>query len=124
MTALKEKVNELSNLIATGHTIKAMELFYANDVEMQENNELPRKGKILCISHEKENLQKVKNFAGKLLNQAIDDANGVVFSEWEIQCTYNDDSKYILTEVAVQHWADGLVVKENFYYKDFNKIES
>jgi S-ribosylhomocysteine lyase LuxS involved in autoinducer biosynthesis len=84
MATLKEKVNELNNLITTGNTVKAMELFYADDVEMQENNELPRKGKLFCINHEKENLQKVKNFVGKLLNQAIDNTNEIVFSEWEI----------------------------------------
>jgi hypothetical protein len=50
MATLKEKVNELNNLIATGNTIKAMELFYADDVKMQENNELTRKGKTSCIN--------------------------------------------------------------------------
>jgi hypothetical protein len=47
MATLREKVNELNNLIATGNTLKAMELFYADDVEMQENNEFPRKRKSL-----------------------------------------------------------------------------
>jgi hypothetical protein len=47
MATLKEKVNELNNLIASGNTVKAMELFYADDVEMQENDELPRKGKTI-----------------------------------------------------------------------------
>jgi hypothetical protein len=58
-----------------------------------------------------------------LLNQAIDETNKIVFSEWEIQCAYKDDSKYLLTEISVQHWADGLVVKEKFYYKGFIKVE-
>jgi hypothetical protein len=117
MATLKEKVNQLNILILTGDTIKAMELFYADEVEMQENEEFPRKGKTLCINYEKENLQKVKTFTGKLLNQAIDEANEIVFSEWEIQCIYRDDSKYLLKQVSVQHWLNGLVIKEKFYYK-------
>jgi hypothetical protein len=117
MAALKEKVTELNNLIITGNTLKAMELFYADDVEMQENNGLPRKGKTLCINHENENLQKVKTFTAKLLNQAIDEVSEVVFSEWQIECSYKNDSKYLLTQVSVQHWLNGFVIKEKFYYK-------
>jgi hypothetical protein len=117
MTTLKEKINELNHLIITGNTIKAMEFFYADTVEMQENNGLPRKGKLFCINHEKENLQKVKRFTGKLLNQAIDEVTGVAFSEWQIECTYNNNSKFVLTQVSVQHWLNGFVIKEKFYYK-------
>jgi hypothetical protein len=57
------------------------------------------KGKALCISHEKENLQKVKIFIGKLLNHAIDDKTEVVFSEWQIECIYKNKSKFVLTQV-------------------------
>ena len=123
MTELNDKVKALNRLIISGETISAMELFYSEDVEMQENDESPRKGKIVCIDAEKNNLKKVKNIESTLLNQAIDKDKNVVFSEWKILCTYKDDSKFLLTQVSVQYWSDGYIAKEKFYYKGFREIK-
>ena len=122
MTELKEKVNALNQLIISGDTIKAMEIFYSNDIEMQENEDIPRKGKSVCIDTERDNLQKVKSLVSNLLNQAIDEEKNIVFSEWEMLITYKDNSKLMLTEVSVQHWLDGQVSREKFYYKNFCKV--
>ena len=124
MTELIDKVNALNKLIISGDTVKAMELFYADNVEMQENEEPPRKGKIVCIDTEKNNIQKVKSAASNLLNQAIDIEKNVVFSEWEILFTYKDNNKFKLTQVSVQHWLNGQIAKEKFYYKGFVKLSN
>ena len=34
-----------------------------------------------------------------------------------------DNSKLMLTEVSVQHWVDGQVSREKFYYKSFYKVD-
>ncbi|MGB3588649.1 MAG: hypothetical protein WBA23_19030 [Tunicatimonas sp.] len=39
MSEFKEKVGQLNALIIEGNTLQAMELFYANEVVMQENEE-------------------------------------------------------------------------------------
>ncbi|MEO7048033.1 MAG: hypothetical protein ABI091_22230 [Ferruginibacter sp.] len=123
MTDLKKKVDALNKLIISGESIKAMEIFYSPDIEMQENEDTPRKGKSVCISTERDNLEKVKAVESNLLNQAINQHENVVFSEWKILVTYNDDSKYQLTNVSVQHWADGQISREKFYYKEFYKVD-
>ena len=123
MKDLKEKVNALNQLIISGDTIKAIETFYSSDIEMQENEDIPRKGKSVCIDTERDNLQKVKNLESTLLNQAIDEEKNIVFSEWKILVTYKDNSKLMLTEVSVQHWVDGQVSREKFYYKSFYKVD-
>lgn len=87
MAELKEKVNALNQLIISGDTIKAMERFYADDIEMQENEDILRKGKSVCINTEKDNLQKVKSLESNLLNQAIDEEKNIVFSEWNFLIT-------------------------------------
>ena len=120
MTTLEIKTAELNNLISTGETLKAIELFYSNDVSMQENEETPRIGKQKCLDHEKQNLQKVKQLSGKLLNQAIHE--NVVFSEWEIIFTDKNDKTFKLTEVSVQHWVEGQIEKEKFYYKEILSV--
>jgi len=122
MTEFKDKVNDLNQLIKSGETIKAIELFYSDDIEMQENEDVPRKGKTTCIQTETDNLKRVKSVESNLLNQAIDEERNIVFSEWEILGTYIDNYKFRLTQVSVQHWLNGQVSKEKFYYKNFSKI--
>jgi len=122
MTELEEKVNALNKLIISGDTIKAMETFYSEDIEMQENEDTSRKGKSICIDIERNNLQRVKSVESNLLNQAIDEEKNVVFSEWGFLVTYKDNNKYMVTEISVQHWLNGQIVKEKFYYKSFRKI--
>lgn len=123
MTELKEKVNALNQLILSGKTIKAIETFYSNDIEMQENEDTPRKGKNVCIDTELENLQKVKSFESNLLSQAIDEEQNIVFSEWNFLVTYKDNSRFMLAEVSVQHWLDGQIAKEKFYYKSLYRVD-
>ena len=87
MTELKKKVNALNQLIIHGETIKAIEIYYSDDIEMQENDDIPKKGKTVCIHTERNNLQKVKNVESILLNQALDEEINVVFSEWKFLVT-------------------------------------
>jgi hypothetical protein len=70
---IKSFTKEFNRLIINGLTIEAMGKFYADDVEMQENNEVPRKGKTVCIEHEKVALARVKSFKIEIINQAIDE---------------------------------------------------
>ena len=116
MTTLKENVCALNDLITNKETLKAMELFYAHDVQMQENEDNPRKGKDTCIEYEKMVLE-MFDIDSILIDQAISEDRNVVFSEWEMTIT-NKETKKISkrTQVSVQHWHEGLVESEKFYY--------
>lgn len=118
MTDLESLTIQLNDLIIKGEGLKAMKKYYADDVSMQENEDPPRVGKQACLEQEKRNLQMVTNVTSKLLNQAIDHKNGVVFSEWEIIFKTVSDKTLKLTEVSVQSWEGGKIVKEKFYYRD------
>ena len=116
MTTLKDNVLALNELIINDETVKAMELFYSHDVEMQENEDKPRKGKDVCIAREKMALEVFK-IVGTLINQAIDEEKNVVFSEWEFLITNKETGKVSRrVEVSVQQWHDGLIESEKFYY--------
>lgn len=117
MSNLETNVKAFNQLITADNTLKAMELFYAENVTMQENEEPPRVGKTFCINHEKKNLEGVKNFTLTIISQAIDPINEVVFSEYDLEFETLKGLKMRLKEAAVQHWKDGQVVKEKFYYK-------
>lgn len=111
-------VNSLNNCILSGDTLRAMELFYSDTVVMQENEDLPRVGKPICLEHERKNLRRIKSMEAKLLSQAINENEKTVLSEWQYLFTTRDDKRLKLTEVSAQQWNNGLVVREKFYYKE------
>ena len=119
MNNLQQNVKKLFELATIGNTIQAMELFYADDVTMQENEEAPRIGKQFCLAHEKQLLENTKDVSIKVINQAIDFSQQVVFTEMEINFTTKKGVKLHLKEISIQHWHEGQVIKEKFYYKDF-----
>lgn len=116
MPNLKENSDELTRLILEGKTLEALERFYAPDVQMQENDQPPRKGKALCIETEQDNLSRVSVVTAALLSREVDEALGTVRSAWEFNIVYKDGSEYQLTEVSVQQWKNGLVSRERFTY--------
>jgi hypothetical protein len=119
MDTLKDHVHSLNELIINDETLKAMELYYADNIEMQENEEAPRIGKSVCIEREKKTLGML-DLKSQLLSQAIDQGNNVVFSEWKLTITNRETKAVIIrNEVSVQYWRDGLLEKEKFYY---NKV--
>ncbi len=119
---LAEKVKAFSQLVINGETVKAMEQYYAESITMQENEDEPRKGKDTCIDHERTMLKKTRSVAAKLLNQAVDEVKGIVFSEWEYLFISHTGTTLKLTEISIQQWSEGLITKEKFYYKEIRKI--
>jgi hypothetical protein len=122
MESLHDQVQKLNEMITSGKHSEAIETFYAEDTQMQENEEEPRHGRDFCVAHERKNLAKVKSVSSRLLNQAIDNERNIVFSEWQFDFIYPNNQTYRLTEVSVQQWVNGLVQKEKFYYKEFSKL--
>ena len=120
----KSQVIHLTRLIESGDPVQAMELFYHEEVTMQENQEPPRTGKQICIAQEKKHLSRVSSMSSKLINQAINPETQVVFSEWEIEFTNLEGKSFRLCEVSVQQWTKGLVIREQFYYKEIQLLNS
>ena len=119
---LVTKISVLCQLILQGDTLKAMELFYSDHVIMQENEDEPRKGKEICLEHERKNLKRIKYLESKLLRQAIDTENQTVFTEWQYIVTTKDNKQLKLTEVSIQQWGNEMIVREKFYYKELKPV--
>lgn len=116
METLKQKVDAFNRLITADETVKAMELYYADDVTLQENEEAPRAGKQACMTREIAALAKF-GLALEITNQAIDEAGGVVFSEYLMTITDKSNGKVMhRNEISVQQWENGLIKTEKFYY--------
>lgn len=116
MPDTKNLDKKLNDLILRGQVISALEEFYADDVQMQENSDPPRMGKPACRDAKKEFLDTVETFhATRLLGTAVE--GELSFSEWEYDVTFKNVRRILLSQVAVRRWRDGKVVNERFYHK-------
>ena len=114
---LREKTQDIYNLVGQGKLLEAFDKYYADDVVMTE----PRgtwEGKANCRAHEVEFLNMVQEFHG-LEVKAItsDEEAGIVMHETAMDVTFKDGNRLNLEQVGVQKWKDGQIVHERFYYQ-------
>lgn len=115
MDSLKQNITELTNMILQGRTLEAFDKFYHDDVIMQENDAPPMVGKPANRLREQEFHSSVINFRREEpLEIAVGDS--VTMVKWAYDFTHKEwgDRKY--TQVSVQHWKDGKIIKEQFFY--------
>jgi hypothetical protein len=110
---VKTLEDELNQQIQSGAILAALERFYADEVVMQENSDVPKIGKEACRNAERAVLDAVEQFHGvRLLGNAV---NGdTSYSEWEFDATHKGAGRVKLTQVAARRWKNGLIVHERF----------
>ncbi|MEM8796231.1 MAG: SnoaL-like domain-containing protein [Pseudomonadota bacterium] len=106
---------ELNTMIMNGEAMEAFEKFYAESVEMQENDMPPTVGKDANRAREIEFFGNVTELRGiKVLSNGA--GGDTTFSQWHNDFTHKEWGEKTYTQVAVRTWKDGLIVKEVFYY--------
>jgi len=113
MKTIQEKLVELNQMVLAGNSLEAFEKFYHNDVQMQENESAPTKEANRL--REIEFYSNVEDFRGaEVRGVAIgDDISSVI---WHYDYTHKVWGNRKYTQVSVQHWKDGLIIKEQFFY--------
>ncbi len=115
---IKENVKEMNDMILAGKAMEAFEKFYADDVIMQENSEEPRIGKKVNREFEIKFMQNVEKFHGMNLNATAFTDNGeTVMNYWDMDITFKGGQRKKSSQVAVQNWENGKIVRERFFYK-------
>ena len=115
MQNITEKLNGLNALVLSGKLLEAFDQYYHDDVVMQENNLPPTIGKDANREREIEFLSKVTDFRNaEVSHVAI--GNNVSYVTWTYDYTHADWGIRNYTQVSVQHWKDGKVIREQFYY--------
>ena len=115
MTDLKTKITELNDMVLQGRTIEAFEKFYADDVIMQENASTPTVGKVENRHREEIFLSQLIDFrSARVLNVAVGDH--VTMVEWAYDYTHKEWGRRNYTQVAIQHWRNNQIFKEQFFY--------
>jgi hypothetical protein len=115
MSTLKEKITELNNLVLSGKALDAFEKFYHKDVVMQENDGAPTVGKAANLEREKEFFGNIAEFRGAEVKALAigDDVTTVI---WSYDYTHKEWGVRKYTQASVQHWHEGQIVREQFFY--------
>ena len=113
---LKEKTQDIYQMIGSGQLLDAFEKYYSDDVVMTEPMGT-REGKVACKAYEEQFLNNIQEFHG-LEVKAItsDEEAGVVIHETAMDVTFKDGNRIQMEQTGVQRWKDGQIIHERFYY--------
>ena len=112
---IRQALEDLNGLVLQGKSMEAFEKYYHPEVIMQENENPPTVGKAENRKREEEFFSSVTDFRGaKPLKVTI--GEGVSMVEWQYDYTHKEWGIRNYTQVSVQEWKDGLIIKEKFYY--------
>lgn len=115
MQTLNDKINHLNQLILDGKALEAFDLYYDDAVVMQENEQAPTLGKDANRQRELDFFSSITEFRGAAV---LDVATGadVTMVTWQYDYTHKDWGVRRYKQVSVQHWKEGKIVHEQFFY--------
>ncbi len=115
MANLLEKISDLNDLVLQDKAMVAFEKYYHEDVVMQENENPPTMGKAANRKREANFYASVTEFRGaKPLKVTV--GEGISMVEWHYDYTHQEWGERNYTQVSVQEWQDGQIIREKFYY--------
>ncbi|MEQ8904099.1 SnoaL-like domain-containing protein [Ekhidna sp.] len=115
MKNLQEKINDLNDLVLQGKALEAFEKYYADDVVMQENEAAPTLGKSANREREIEFLNNITEFRNA--NPAkITVGENTTMVEWHYDYTHKEWGVRKYSQISVQEWENGKIIREKFYY--------
>ncbi len=115
MSKLFEKITDLNDLVLQGKAMEAFEKYYDEDVIMQENESEPTIGKEANREREEEFFKNVTEFrSAQPLKVTIGENTTMV--EWHYDYTHKEWGICNYSQVSVQEWKNGKIVREKFYY--------
>lgn len=118
MNSIVEKLNDLNSLVLNGKALDAFDKYYHDEVAMHENDSNPTIGKEQNRLREIDFFGSITEFRGaQVLNvTAVNDNLSVV--AWHYDYTHKDWGVRNYQQLAVQHWKDGKIIKEQFIYNN------
>jgi hypothetical protein len=115
MSALLEKIDDLNDLVLQGKALEAFEKYYHDEVIMQENESHPTVGKEANRQREIEFFSSITEFRiARPLKITV--GEGVSMVQWRYDYTHKEWGVRNYSQVSVQEWKDGKIIKEQFFY--------
>jgi len=114
-TTIENSLKHLNSLVLDGKLMEAFETYYHEDVEMQENDFAPTISKAKNRERELDFLKNITEFR-KAEVKGIVVAGNISTVIWHYDYTHKEWGIKSYTQVSVQFWNDGLIIKEQFIY--------
>jgi ketosteroid isomerase-like protein len=108
------RVAALVGLVEQGRWLEAFEEYYAEDVVMQENLELPTVGKAAARRKEERFVGAIRSHESRAASVIVDGDRVAI--HWNAEYTFTDGSHMRFDQIAHQLWRDGRIVHERFFY--------
>jgi hypothetical protein len=112
---IENSLKELNTLVGEGKLMDAFETYYHDDVIMQENTSTPVVGKEANRKRETEFLNSIQEFRGASVT-GMGVGDDISFVVWSYDYTHKEWGVRNYTQVSVQNWRDGKIIKEQFFY--------
>jgi hypothetical protein len=112
---IESALKNLNALVVEGKLMDAFEKYYHEDVVMQENTNHPVIGKEANRQREIEFVNNIQEFRGASVN-GVAVGDGISFVIWNYDYTHKEWGVRNYTQVSVQRWKDGKIIKEQFFY--------
>ncbi len=113
--AVDHRVHELVGYVRRGRILEAIEEFYGDDVEMQENTAPPTVGKEANRERERAFVASVAEVHESRAEAIVADGSRTAI-HWVFDFTDTEGRRLRFDQVALQTWRDGQVVRERFFY--------
>ncbi len=115
MNTLIENISTINDMILQGKALDAFDEFYHEEVIMQENDHPEVVGKTANRIREEDFFAAITEFrSAKPIKVTVGENTTMV--EWHFDYTHKDWGERNYTQVAVQDWKEGKIIKEKFYY--------
>lgn len=112
---IENTLQELNTLVLEGKLMEAFEKYYHEDVSMQENSNPPVVGKNANRNREREFLNNITEFRSASV-EGLAVGDDLSFVIWKYDYTHKEWGVKNYTQVSVQYWKDGKIIKEQFFY--------
>jgi hypothetical protein len=103
------------HLVETGHTVEAMQRYYAEHATMQENASAPRVGKRKLIEHEQAALASIASMKATCVRPVFISGDFAVI-RWIFEIQDKKGGAMRFEELAYQRWEGELMAEETFFY--------
>lgn len=115
MQTILTNLNDLNHLVLSGKAMEAFEKYYAENVEMRENENNPTIGKHANRIRETEFFSKITEFRSSEVKEVSVNGN-TSFVIWKYDYTHAEWGVRNYTQVSVQKWENGKIIHEQFFY--------
>lgn len=122
MSTLRQKAEDLLEMVKLGKAIEAIEKYYADEVVMIEGDGTKRAGKATNLAYEKQffaDLVEIRDMSVtdlivSPLNQSNDD--GITIDISSIDATHSQFGEMKMRQASMMTWKNGQVIEVKFFF--------